>query len=42
VPSFIKDMRLESRDAAMFNAMLPYLEYGMTKDQINKLTKLFG
>lgn len=42
VPSFIKDMRLESRDAAMFNAMLPYLGYGMTQNQINSLTKSFG
>lgn len=42
VPSFIKDLRLENRDNAMFNAMLPYLEYGMTQSQINKLTKSFG
>lgn len=42
IPSFIKDIRLESRDKAMFNAMLPYLGYGMTQDQISKLTKSFG
>lgn len=42
IPSFIKDMRLESRDKAMFNAMLPYLGYGMTQNQINSLTKSFG
>lgn len=42
VPSFIKDLRLENRDKAMFNAMLPYLGYGMTQDQISKLIKSFG
>ena len=42
IPSFIKDVRLENRDKTMFNAMLPYLGYGMTQDQINKLIKSFG
>lgn len=42
VPSFLKDIRLENRDKAMFNAMLPYLEYGMTQDTISNLMKRFG
>lgn len=42
IPSFIKDLRLENRDKAMFNAMLPYLGYGMTQNQINSLIKSFG
>lgn len=32
-----KDKRLTKRDSAMLEAMLPYLEYGMTSDQLTKL-----
>lgn len=32
-----KDKRLTKRDSAVLEAMLPYLEYGMTSDQLTKL-----
>lgn len=32
-----KDKRLTERDSAVLEAMLPYLEYGMTSDQLTKL-----
>lgn len=32
-----KDERLTKRDSAVLEAMLPYLEYGMTSDQLTKL-----
>lgn len=32
-----KDKRLTKRDSAMLEAVLPYLEYGMTSDQLTKL-----
>lgn len=32
-----KDKHLTKRDSAMLEAMLPYLEYGMTSDQLTKL-----
>lgn len=32
-----KDKRLIKRDSAVLEAMLPYLEYGMTSDQLTKL-----
>lgn len=32
-----KDKRLIKRDSAMLEAMLPYLEYGMTSDQLTRL-----
>lgn len=32
-----KDKRLTKRDFAVLEAMLPYLEYGMTSDQLTKL-----
>lgn len=32
-----KDKRLSKRDTAMLNAMIPYLEYGMTKEQLTTL-----
>lgn len=32
-----RDKRLTKRDSAVLEAMLPYLEYGMTSDQLTKL-----
>lgn len=32
-----RDKRLTERDSAVLEAMLPYLEYGMTSDQLTKL-----
>lgn len=32
-----RDKRLTKRDSAILEAMLPYLEYGMTSDQLTKL-----
>lgn len=32
-----RDKRLTKRDSAVLKAMLPYLEYGMTSDQLTKL-----
>ena len=32
-----KDKRLTKRDSAVLEAMVPYLEYGMTSDQLTKL-----
>lgn len=32
-----KDKRLSKRDTAMLNAMIPYLEYGMTREQLTTL-----
>lgn len=32
-----KDRRLTNRDTAMLDAMMPFLEYGMTADQLKKL-----
>lgn len=32
-----KDKRLTNRDSAVLEAMLPYLEYGMTSDQLTRL-----
>ena len=34
---YSKDKRLTKRDSAVLEAMLPYLEYGMTSDQLTKL-----
>lgn len=37
-----QDKRLSARDEGLYQAMLPYLEYGMTSDQLKKLTKLYA
>lgn len=41
-PSFLKDLRLQNRDKSLLEMMIPYLEYGMTTDQVNNLLKNFG
>lgn len=37
-----RDKRLSARDAGLYQAMLPYLEYGMTSDQLKKITELYA
>lgn len=41
VGKIVRDRRLSKRDAGLYEAMLPYLEYGMTSDQLKKLTELY-
>lgn len=37
-----RDKKLNARDAGLYQAMLPYLEYGMTSDQLKKITELYA
>ena len=37
-----RDRGLTKRDEGLYQAMLPYLEYGMTSEQLKKLTELYS